>query len=341
MVKKSRNPETLSKIERLELSRDEASLKRPDLGKTLPHFSGCGLPLRVRKETPLKYERHDGDMKLTIKGDPDYGMPRAGTDSSTLVWFFTEALTRNSPVVTFDNASDILNDWRVDEGGKDYGLLVASIKRLFGAKFEFEWQRIIPEFDAKEVETQQCFLFRRVRLWYQFTRKRNGKGVPSTAQLPLRGPGFKNEAELDPDVWNWLKGQRAKWFRVLPVYTLRQQRGAQQLYIFAITRAMRLWDEQKYKYEGTGKYPFVDIPLTGKCGLDEQLGAEIRKNQRDWANTVQEWIDCVRVAAPELKNKLELVWKNAATSTAPNPKKWWYLRVYGVPEPPAPRSLKP
>lgn len=345
MSRKTRRSEVLPKIERIELSRDEVApdaQAKPDLGKTLPHFAGCGLPLRVRKDTPLEYTRQDGDMRLSIFGDPRYGMPRAGTDSSTLLWFFTEALAQNSPVVTFDNASDILNDWRVDDGGKDYSLLVASIKRLFGAKFEFEWQRVVPEFDAKEVKTSQCFLFRSVRLWYQHSRKKNGKAKPNTIQLPLRGPGFKNEAELDPVVWNWLVGQRAKWFRVMPVYTLRQQRGAQQLYLFAITRAMRLWDEQGYKYEGTGKFPFVDIPLTGKMGLDEQLGAEKRTDHNKWKEVVQEWIAAVKITAPELKDKLQLISQPDPRSKSPNPKKWWYLRIFGVPEPTPPRkALRP
>jgi hypothetical protein len=342
MPTKTRNREVLPKIERIELSRDEVApdaKAKPDLGKTLPHFSGCGLPLRVRKDTPLKYSRRDGDMTLTIKGDPEYGMPRAGTDTATLVWFFTEALNHNSPIVEFDNAADILNDWRVDTGGYTYESLVASIKRLFGAKFEFEWQRVVPEFNAKEVETSQCFLFRRVRLWYQYTGKKGSQKKVHDVQLPLRGPGFKNLAELDPVVWNWLVGQRAKWFRVMPVYALRQNRGAQQLYIFAMTRAMRLWEEQGHKYEGSGKFPFVDIPLTGKMGLDEQLGAAKRADHNKWKNEVQDWIKALKLAAPELKDKLELVSMSDPRSTSPNPKKWWYLRIHGVPEPKAPRRL--
>jgi hypothetical protein len=125
----------------------------------------------------------------------------------------------------------------------------------------------------------------------------------------------------------------------MPVYALRQNPGAQQLYLFAVTRAMRLWDDEKHKYEGTGKFPSVDIPLTGKSGLDEQLGAVKRADHNKWKDEIQEWIDAVKVVAPELKDKLELVTKPDPYSTSPNPKKWWYLRMFGVPEPAAPRKL--
>jgi hypothetical protein len=103
----------------------------------------------------------------------------------------------------------------------------------------------------------------------------------NTTQLLLRGAGFKNEAELDPVVWKWLVGQRSKWFPVMPVSALRQHRGAQQLYMFAIKRAMRLWEGTGHKCEGHGRIPFVDIPLSGKAGLDEQpRGAQEQESER-------------------------------------------------------------
>lgn len=301
----------MDKVDRLFLVRDEReTIPAPDPGKILPHFSRCGFPLKKQPASYRKHERHDGDVKVTIAADPEFGMP-FGADILTLLWCFTQAVNRQSRVIHFRAAADIMRGMRLPPDGRNYRAIVGSFQRIFGAKYTFEWCDVFPRKNGKLAKRRtvvQALLFDKLVLWFHDNEQ----------QMPLEGEGFENEIVLSEFAWKWL--HRTNWIETSPAYALRQTPGALQLYLLIAGRGPRLQRQED----------FVDIPVTGPEGLDHQIGGVIyggREGQKRWRQLLRKWLQ-----------EIELVWpdplpKGKFPARLVKGEGGWYLRIGWFPAP--------
>ncbi|MDQ1472409.1 MAG: hypothetical protein QOJ99_3889 [Bryobacterales bacterium] len=99
-------------------------------------FILCGLPIRRLPAGTLTYTRRNGRFFLEIVGHPEFGVP-FGQDRLVLLWLATQAVRRQSPVVDFESAAQILNEWRLPTNGEYYRRLADTFKRIFGSTIFF------------------------------------------------------------------------------------------------------------------------------------------------------------------------------------------------------------
>jgi hypothetical protein len=299
----------MSKLEKLVLVREERERGiKPDVGKMLPHFQRCGFPLQKPAADYLEHVRHDGDVKITLKGDRHHGLP-FGADILTLLWTFTTALDRNSRTIRFKAGADILREMDLPMAGSNYRAIMQSFRRIYGASYHFEWSEVIPG-KGKSWRGRQGFLFDALHLWFH----------KDNAQFTLADESFENEIVLSEFAWNWL--QNSPWLRTAEAYALRQSPGAIQLYLIIAARGPRL----------RGPRDLVDIPVTGPNGLDKQIGgATYAGAQFRWRQLLGKWLEEIKIMWPECP--AELVDFSSGAPLLGMEKRGWYLRLGWFPQP--------
>ena len=99
-------------------------------------FILCGLPIRRLPARTLTYTRRNGRFYLEIVGHPEFGVP-FGQDRLVLLWLATEAIRKRNPVVEFESAAQILNEWGLPTNGEYYRRLADAFKRVFGSTIFF------------------------------------------------------------------------------------------------------------------------------------------------------------------------------------------------------------
>lgn len=267
-------------------------------GKMLPHFQRCGFPLQKPPADYLTHTRHDGDIKITITANGEYGMPY-GADVLTLLWCFSAAIKQKRREIRFRFGSKLLREMGLPPNGRNYRALVASFKRIYGATYFFDWKD-----SSKSYQGKRHNLIDEYRLW--FSEDENDDSAEAV----------QNRIILSEFAWDWLN--RCPWIEVEPAYTMRQTPGAIQLYFAIANRAPRL----------RGPGDLVDIPLTGPDGLDKQLGGAIYtgyEGQKRWRQLLRTWLAQIRVGWP--KCPAELVDLTDTPYGKSSGKRGWHLRI--------------
>jgi Replication initiator protein A len=124
------------------------------------------------------HERRNGQFVLQVIGHPNYGVPW-GQDRLVPIFLATLAMRQQKQTITFRSAAEMLDVFRMQQGGSQYRRLIAAFQRVFGATIFFGTDRVA----AKAAVTHQArFNFmREARIWYSRD--------PDQALLP---GGFEN-----------------------------------------------------------------------------------------------------------------------------------------------------
>ena len=126
----------IHQIEGIELVRTKREQGNQSLCFSSRPFVLCGLPVRKLREGELLYERRNGQFVLQVTGHRDFGVP-FGQDRIVPIFLATLAVRQKSQVIRFKTASEMLETFGMDKGGKEYRRLVAAFERIFGATMFF------------------------------------------------------------------------------------------------------------------------------------------------------------------------------------------------------------
>ncbi len=252
-------------IERVRVARDQGS---QDIGYHARPFVLCGLPVKRPPEDLLKFSRRNGRFTLSIVADPEWGLPW-GQDRLTLLWCFTEAVRRQSPIISFRAAADILRTFGVPETGQSYRRLTRSFERLFGATIYFGIEDETNK--ARVVDRVRLHFIRRLRLWY----------AKDVKQATLPGDQFENSIELSDEFYQELAAHPIP-VDMGVVRALKDSSGCLDLYTFLVWRC----------FVARGQ---TIIPL---ASLAKQLGTAEYSSHRAFKQQIKRWLVIVRAIWP-------------------------------------------
>jgi hypothetical protein len=231
-------------------------------------FILCGLPIRRLPGGSLTYTRRNGRFFLEIVGHPDFGVP-FGQDRLVLLWLATRAVRNKSPVVGFESAAEILNEWRLPTNGEYYRRLAAAFKRVFTSTIFFGTRD-----DRRSGEVWNCnrtHFFDHVHLWF---------GADS-----VTGKKRENLVTLSAPFWDELKSHPIPVDADV-VRELANNPGCLDLYTWLTWRC--------YQARGPER-----IPLFGPFGLGEQLGIQEYARERKFRERIRLWLKLVQLYWPE------------------------------------------
>jgi len=187
-----------------------------------------------------------------------------------LLWLATQAVRKQNPVVEFESAAEILNDWRLPTNGEYYRRLADSFKRVFASTIFFGTRE-----DRRGSEVWNCSrvqFFDHVRLWF---RDEGG----------TKGRQRENLVTLSDPFWRELKEHPIPVDAAV-VRVLANNPGCLDLYTWLTWRC--------YRAKGTER-----VPLFGPFGLAAQLGVQEYARERKFRERIQGWLKLVRIYWPE------------------------------------------
>ncbi|MGH9628451.1 MAG: replication initiator protein A [Bryobacteraceae bacterium] len=136
----------------------------------------------------LVYERRNGNFVLRITGHPDFGVP-FGQDRIVPIFLATLAVRQKSQTIRFRSASEMLETFGMQKGGKEYRRLIAAFERIFGATTFLGTETATPK--TRIVQRSRFNFLREVRIWYAFeapayTRMESGSGMSTSRDQRAR-----------------------------------------------------------------------------------------------------------------------------------------------------------
>jgi hypothetical protein len=263
------SPRTELRVEAVIPIRERRESRTQELSFGARPFILCGLPIRRLPAGTLTYTRRNGRFFLEIVGHPEFGVP-FGQDRLVLLWLATQAVCRQSRVVEFESAAQILNEWRLPTNGEYYRRLADTFKRVFASTIFFGTNH-----DRHGAEVWNCsrvHFFDQVRLWF----KNEGSGVSARRE---------NLVTLSAPFWEELKNHPIPVDADV-VRVLADNPGCLDLYTWLTWRCYQAKSAER-------------IPLFGPFGLAAQLGVQEYARERKFRERIRGWLKLVHVYWPE------------------------------------------
>lgn len=278
----------IRKAECIELVRTNRDTRQQAIGYAPRPFVVCNFPHRRPQNIAAPYERYNGDFVLRIVPDPALGVP-FGKDRIWPIYLSTVAVIRQSPIIRFSSAAELLDLFGMAKSGHQYERLVDGFKRIFSATIMFGPREDIRQASlfaqSQGVEVPQPAFARerfhfvdRAVLWYERDNKSSRR--------------FENEVKLSDTFFNEIMAHPIP-ADLDAVRALADSPAALDLYMWLTYRCFALKPDQT-----------ADIPLFGPMGLVHQLGSEEYARERDFRRKMEGWLKTVRALWPACPAKL-------------------------------------
>ena len=254
----------LKRANAIELVRTQQQTGRPELLYAARPFLLCGLPLRRPPKDQLTHSRRNGRFFLQVFGHPDFGLP-FGQDRLVPIWVATQAIRLRSREFSFESGHQILTELGLARNGKNYRRLMDGFKRVFMSSIVFGTDELTAH--APTFEYHKVSFFDRVKLW-----------VPQSAEAA--SSAHENAIKLTEAFWAEISAHPIPVDADV-VRALANSPGALDFYMWL-------------RWRSFGCRMEIHIPLSGRGGLAEQLGAEKYDRGRDFRRTVARYLDAVR-----------------------------------------------
>jgi hypothetical protein len=239
-------------------------------------FVLCALPVRPLPSDQLLYERRNGHFVLQIAGHPDYGVP-FGQDRIVPIFLATLAVQQKSQIIRFQSASEMLEIFGMNKGGKQYRRLIAAFERIFGATIFFGTDTLTSK--AKVVQRARFNFFREAQIWY---KRPLDQGVLATQ--------FENVIVLSDE-----------FFQEVMAHPIPADLEAVRL-LAAAPAILDLFVWLSYRcFTCKGK---ESIPIFGNFGLVRQIGSVEYARPRRFREKLDQWIATIRLLWPECPAKI-------------------------------------
>jgi hypothetical protein len=261
----------LRKVESIECVRLKRESTRQNLGFSSRPFVLCGLPVKRPAKGVLLHERRNGHFVLQVTGHPNYGLPW-GQDRLVPIFLATLAIRQQTPRITFDSATEMLDSFGLQQGGSQYRRLVAAFQRIFGATIFFGTDARRQR--ATVVHRARFNFMSEARIWY--SRDPDQTLLPGDCQnLIVLSEEFYREILSHP-IPTDLEAAKA----------LSSSPAALDLFMWLSYRCFTARGRER-------------VPLFGTFGLGSQLGSVSYVRPRKFRGKLDGWLDLVRTMWPE------------------------------------------
>lgn len=246
-----------------------------ELGYYLRPFMLSCLPLRKPPLGGEEWIRSDGRAQFRVVPDPTCGMPY-GQDRLVLLLLATRAMEQNRRRIALGSAYEILKWFGLPPDGRNYARLAERFNRVLGSQ-------ILCTYGTRRGGERS--VLRRTRIYYQDIRLWTGqRGAGEERTLKH----FENSVMVSKGFWDELFRNPGQADMTV-VRALAGSAGSLAFYLWLITKSQAVWPDH-----------FLRIPLFGKAGLNERLGAagydqerDFRRRAKGWLSRIQElWTDC-------------------------------------------------
>lgn len=281
------------KAERIELVRLKREQREQTLCFSSRPFVLCGLPVRQLPKGQLLYERRNGHFVLQVTGHPDYGVP-FGQDRMVPIFLATLAVQQQSRTIRFRSASEMLETFGMNKGGKEYRRLVAAFERTFGATIFFGTDTLTSK--AKIVHRARFNFFSEARVWYNRAN-----------EDCVLGERYENVIVLSDEFFEEVTAHPIPT-DLEAVKLLSSAPAVLDLFVWLSYRCFTAGAKER-------------IPIFGPFGLVQQLGAVEYGRLRKFREKLQQWLSAIRRVWPECPAKLDgdgmYLWVDHATAIQP------------------------
>jgi hypothetical protein len=193
------------------------------------------------------------------------------------IFLATLATRQKSHRVTFPNAAEMLNTFGMQQGGSQYGRLVAAFERIFGATIFFGTG---PQVDKSAVFHQNRFNFMsEARIWYSRDESSSSSSAAGENVVVLTDE-FYQEVVSHP-IPTDLTAARA----------LSCSPAALDLFTWLSYRCFAAKGEER-------------VPLYGEFGLMRQMGIGAYSRPRKFRERLDEWLSLIHLMWPECPARL-------------------------------------
>jgi hypothetical protein len=180
-----------------------------------------------------------------LRQDTSYGLPW-GQDRLIAIFLANLAVRQQSPRITFHSAAEMLDAFGLQQGGSQYGRLVASFQRIFGATIFFGTDSQLER--AAVVHRARFNFTTEARIWYSRTPKEKLLGGEWQNMIVLSDEFYREV--LDDPIPTDLEAVKA----------LSSCPAALDLFMWLSYRCFTARGKER-------------IPLFGSFGLASQLGS--------------------------------------------------------------------
>ena len=259
------------KAEVIQAVRIERDFRTQELGYAFKPLVVTSFPTKRPPKGELLYERRNGQWKLQLAAHPKYGLPW-GQDRLIPIWLATKAKITDSPEIRFDNASEILRLFGLQDDGRTYNRIHDAFLRVFFTSMY--WGTEEQHKRAKATYVDRLTIIDKMTLW---------RLKPGQQQLP--GDDFENKIVLNPRWFKEIKDHPIPCVLKV-VRELSNSPAALDFYMWVMYRCKTVKD-------------FTAVPLFGPQGLKGQLGVEGYAQKFHFRMVVKRWIDETRQYWPE------------------------------------------
>jgi hypothetical protein len=261
----------LRQAESIQLVRNRRETASQQLGFASRPFVLCGLPVRCPPRSVLVYERRNGLFTLQVTGHPEFGLP-FGQDRLVPIFLATLAVRQQSQTIRFKSAAQMLDNFGMAKGGKEYRRLVGAFERIFGATIFFGTDS--SRHRARVVQRSRFNFLRAAQIWY--TRD------PAQAVLSQE---FENVITLSDE-----------FYQEVVAHPIPADVDAVKVFVSA-PAVLDLFMWLTYRcFVAKGQ---ERIPLFGNFGLTAQLGSVEYSRPRRFRAMLEQWLCQVRSVWPK------------------------------------------
>lgn len=252
-----------------------ANVPGVEVGWYLRPFMLCGLPLRKPPGIGEDWIRWDAQAHFRAVPDARYGIPY-GQDRLVLVLLATRAMEQNRRRIKLGSAYQILQWFGLPPDGRNYARLAERFNRVLGTRTlstYWTWRS-----GKRVVLRRSRIYYRDVQLWTQ----QKGAGIEQNLRH------FENSLRVSEGFWDELSRSPGQADMNI-IRTLAGSPGNLAFYLWLITKSQAVWPDHVLR-----------VPIFGKAGLNERLGAagyaqkrDFRRRARNWLSRIgQLWNDC-------------------------------------------------
>ena len=263
--------QSLRKAEGAELVRLRREEGKQSIGYSSRPFVLCGLPIRRPSKGTLIHRRRNGKFLLEVTGHPEYGLP-FGQDRLIPLFLSTVAVRRQTQVIRFASAAEMLEMFDLDVGGAQYRRLIAGFERVFGATIYFGSDTQTSK--ARVIRRKHFNFIKEIELWYERDPK----------QRFLPGD-FRNVVVLSDEFYSEVINHPIPT-DLNAIKVLAGAPAVLDLLVFLSYRCHASKGEER-------------IPLFGAEGLVHQLGTAEYSRERRFRQKLDQWLGVVRGVWPE------------------------------------------
>lgn len=258
------------RVDTIGLVRQKRDKRQQEVAFGARPFILCGLPIRRPPDGSLRYSRRNGRFFLDIVGHPDHGLP-FGQDRLIPLWVATQAVRRQSRIIEFDSAGQILHEWGLPQNGSHYRRLADGFRRIFCSTIFFGTSEAKAE--AEVWDCGRLHFFEHMRLWFRPDASSSASAAP------------RNLVTLSEAFWEEIRAHPVPVDADV-VRGLANNPGCLDLYTWLTWRCFQSRAEEL-------------IPLFGAFGLANQLGVQEYERERKFRERVRRWLELVKLYWPE------------------------------------------